>query len=190
LVDRHGGTTSVAVGRAHLIRALVLLLALSPSAWAFDDDVSGEDALSRHKPGPKWQEQQVVVPDWPREDDLIEVPLSLRDFPFKLWIDGASLQVGEDRVVRYTGVLRSASGAENVFFEGIRCSEKEYQRYAYGSDGKFQPLQDPQWQRVRSTGHGRYRAALMDGVMCPLPGIGSEKQLRRRLKTGPAKRDF
>lgn len=177
------------VARSLLILGM-LLLAAEPVAWAFDEDVYGEEGLPEYKPGPQWQEQQVVLPAYPRSDDLIKVPLSLLDFPFTLWIDSASLQVGEDRVVRYTGVLRSKSGAENVFYEGIRCAKKDYQRYAYGSDGEFQPAQNPQWRPVRATGHDRYRSALMDGLLCPLPGFNREKQLLYRLKQRPPRPDF
>ncbi len=160
---------------------LLLLVAL-PVARAFDEDVYGEEGWAKFKEGPKWQEQDVVLPTYPRADDLIEVPLSLHDFPFTLWVDSASLDVGDDRVVRYTGILRSKTGVDNVFYEGIRCAKKEYQRYAYGSGGEFQPLQRPQWRPVRAVGQDRFRAVLMDGLLCPLPGYGREQQIVDRLQ--------
>jgi hypothetical protein len=170
-----------------LQRFLLLLLSLLllvgwPVARAFDEDVYGEDGWAKFKEGPKWQQQDVVLPAYPRADDLIEVPLSLHDFPFTLWIDSTSLDVGDDRVVRYTGVLRSEAGVDNVFYEGIRCAKKEYQRYAYGSGGEFRPLQRPQWRRIRPVGQDRFRAVLMEGLLCPLPGYDREQQLVDRLK--------
>jgi hypothetical protein len=173
---------SMVVQRSLLIPVTLVLLMGGPVARAFDENVYGEEGWAKFKEGPKWQEQDVVLPAYPRADNLIEVPLSLRDFPFTLWIDSASLDVGEDRVVRYTGVLRSEAGAENVFYEGIHCAKKEYQQYAYGSGGEFQPLQRPQWRRIRPAGQDRFRAVLMDGLLCPLPGYDREQQLVDRLK--------
>jgi hypothetical protein len=170
------------VQRSVLVIVTLLLLTGGPVARAFDEDVYGEEGWAKFKEGPKWQEQQVVLPAYPRADNLIEVPLSLQDFPFTLWVDSASLDVGDDRVVRYTGILRSKAGFENVFYEGIRCAKKEYQRYAYGSGGEFQPLQRPEWRRIRRVGQDRFRAVLMDGLLCPLPGYDREQQLVDRLK--------
>jgi hypothetical protein len=168
--------------RSLLIVVTLVLLAGWPAAWAFDEDVYGEEGSPKFKEGPKWQEQDVVLPAYPRDDDLIQVPLSTRDFPFTLWIDSASLDVGEDRVVRYTGILRSKTGVDNVFYEGIRCAEKDYQRYAYGSGGEFQRLQSPRWRPIRPVGQERFRSVLMDGLLCPLPGYDREQQLVDRLK--------
>lgn len=170
------------VQRSILILATLLLLAGGRPAWAIDDDVYGEGDWAKFKEGPKWQEQDVVLPAYPREDDLIEVPMSMRDFRFSVWIDTASLTVGEDRVVRYTGILRSENGVDNVFYEGIRCAKKEYQRYAYGSGGQFQPLEGGQWRPIRAVGQDRFRAVLIDGLLCPLPGYDREQQLVGRLK--------
>jgi hypothetical protein len=168
--------------RSVLILLTLVPLALWRAAWALDDDVYGEEGWAKFKEGRKWQEQEVVLPAYPRADDLIEVSLSLVDFPFTLWIDSASLDVGADRVVRYTGILRSEAGVDNVFFEGIRCEKKEYQRYAYGSGGEFRPLQQPQWRSIRAVGQDRFRAVLVDGLLCPLPGYDRKEQLLDRLK--------
>ncbi len=170
------------VQRSFPILLTLVLLAGWRVGWAFDEDVYGEEGWAKYKEGPEWREQELVLPDYPRADGLIQVPLSLRDFPFTLWIDAASLDVGEDRVVRYTGILRSEAGVDNVFYEGIRCSKKEYQRYAYGSGGEFQPLQRPQWRPIRAVGQDRYRSVLMDGLLCPLPGYNRQQQLLDRLK--------
>ncbi len=169
--------------RSLVILATILMLTGWRAAWSVDDDdVYGEDGWEKFKPGPKWQEQEVGLPPYPSGDDLIEVDIALKDFPFTLLIDARSLQVGEDRVVRYAVVLRSAAGTENVFYEGMRCSKKKYQRYAFGSGGEFQPVESPEWRSVRSTGHGRYRAALMEGFLCPLPGRNREQRIIERLK--------
>jgi hypothetical protein len=180
----------VSVQRSILILGLVVMLAGGSVASGIDDDIYGEGDWPKYKEGPAWQEQEVVLPPYPDQDNLLEVELSLKDFPFTLWIDRRSLQVGEDRVVRYTGVLRSTAGAENVFYEGIRCSKKEYQRYAYGSGGAFKLLEHREWRPVRAIGSDRYRSVLMEQFLCPLPGYNREKQILRRLKTGVRRSHF
>ena len=42
--------------------------------------------------------------------------------------------------------------------------------------------QRPQWRRIRPAGQDRFRAVLMDGLLCPLPGYDREQQLVDRLK--------
>jgi hypothetical protein len=175
---------------ARLLCCLLALVVGSPAVWAFDDDIYGEGRWNKFEEGPAWKEQTVVLPPYPDEGELLEVDLDLGDFPFTFWIDPASLQVGEDRVVRYTGVLRSSTGVENVFYEGVRCSKKEYQRYAYGSGGVFKRLDNSTWRPVSSIGAERYRSVFMRDFLCPLPGFNREKQLLRRVKTPALRPDF
>lgn len=82
-------------------------------------------------------ERQVPAPSLDRSR-LAEVELhSLADSDFRYYVDWGSVSVGEDRIVRYVLVARSASGAENMTFEGLRC-QGEYRVYAVGSrDGAW-----------------------------------------------------
>ncbi|MGD2073354.1 MAG: CNP1-like family protein [Gammaproteobacteria bacterium] len=176
--------------RSSLIPAAFAMLACWHAAFGFDEDVYGEGDWAKYKEGPAWEEQDVVLPPYPDEDNLIRVELSLNDFPFTFWIDGSSLQVGDDRVVRYTGILRSTTGVDNVFYEGVRCSKKEYQRYAYASGGSFKRLENSAWRSVRSFGADRYRSVLMQEFLCPLPGYNREKQILRRIKSRGLRRSF
>ncbi|OSZ62910.1 CNP1-like family protein [Hydrogenophaga sp. IBVHS2] len=45
-------------------------------------------------------------------------------------IEPTTLQVGSDGVIRYVFVARSASGALNVLYEGVRCQTAETRIYA------------------------------------------------------------
>jgi hypothetical protein len=85
------------------------------------------------------QSAEKLVPPPPLDKSrLVEVKLpSSRESDFRYYVDPASVSVGDDRIVRYVQVARSASGAENVSFEGIRCPW-EYRVYAVGrSDGSW-----------------------------------------------------
>ena len=87
---------------------------------------------------------------------------------FEFYIDGASLAVGEDGVVRYVLVARSAQGAESVSFEGMRCSTSEVRIYAVGtSDGSWTRNAGP-WRRITPREIQRWHNALYNEYFCPL----------------------
>jgi len=162
-----------------------LCLAASNALFAGIEDLDGEEEFDRGKddPGSGWQEDTVVMPPYPPADDLIEVDLALPDFPFTLLIDRNSLSVGKDRVIRYTAVLRSRDGVENVSYEGIRCKHSQVQRYAYGSGGRFRPVRNRDWRFIRKDGQDRFRTELVDHYFCPLPLGDTESQILDKLKS-------
>jgi len=162
----------------------MLCLATPNAAFAGIEDLDGEQDFDRGKdPGSEWKEGEVVMPPYPQADDLIEVDLSLPDFPFTLFIDRPSLSVGKDRVIRYTAVLRSGNGVENVSYEGIRCKHSQVQRYAYGSRGQFHPVRNRDWRFIRKDGQDRFRTELADHYFCPLPIGDTERQILNKLKS-------
>jgi len=163
----------------------MLCLATSNAAFAGIEDLDGEQDFDRGKddPGSEWEEGAVVMPPYPQADDLIQVDLSLPDFPFTLFIDRHSLSVGKDRVIRYTAVLRSRNSVENVSYEGIRCKHSQMQRYAYGSGGQLRPVRNREWRFIRKDGQDRFRTELVDHYFCPLPIGDTERQILDKLKS-------
>ncbi len=165
----------------------LLALIVAKAAVAAGDpvgDVYGDDDGSKFVEPKAWKEQGISLPAYPDTDsrELIEVDLLLNKFPFRLFIDPASVSIGEDRVVRYTAILKSRSGASNVFYEGIRCSRAQYRRYAYGSRDGFHLAGNSRWRYIRDTGADPYLEVLLDHFMCPSPGPGREAVLLRRLR--------
>ena len=97
----------------------------------------------------EWKEQRAELPPWPRDADLVEFELDAPS-PFRYYIDGKHLRVGGDGVVRYTLVAEARTGTRNLSYEGLRCTPQgTYRIYAYGSNGRFQALQEENWQGVR-----------------------------------------
>jgi hypothetical protein len=130
----------------HLPKLIIAgLLALASTHAAADRYSDGPfvndaepDAPRSVKPGRKWQENAATLPAWPRDADLVEVPLDIPDGAMTHYIDKRSLSTGSDDVVRYTLVSESASGARNVSFEGLRCTARgRWKTYAYGVDGRL-----------------------------------------------------
>lgn len=168
--------------------ALVLMLAVPGMAVAAGDpygDVYGEEDSRDFIEGEAWKEQGIVLPAYPDTDsrDLIEVDLLLRSFPFQLFIDPDSVSVGEDKVVRYTAILKSGPGSTNVLYEGMRCTTGQYRRYAYGSQGAFQLSRNSRWRYIGAdSGSDPYLKVLRAHFMCPAPPPGKLTALFRRLR--------
>ena len=162
----------------------MMCLTTSNTILAGIEDLDGEEDIDRHEkvPGSEWKEDALVMPSYPLANDLIEVELSLPEFPFTLFIDSKSLSVGKDRVVRYTAVLRSRNGVENVSYEGILCRHSKVQRYAYGSGGQFRPVRNRDWRFIRKDGQDRFRTELVGSYFCPLPLGDTERQILIKLK--------
>jgi hypothetical protein len=170
-----------------LVALWVMLCLAAPKAmFAGIEDIDDEGDFDRGKevPGSEWKEEAVVMPPYPQADNLLEIDLSLPQFPFTLFIDAQSLSVGKDRVIRYTAVLRSRNGVENVSYEGIRCKHSQVQRYAYGSGGRFRPVRNRAWRFIRKDGQDRFRTELVNRYFCPLPMGDTERQILDKLKSG------
>jgi hypothetical protein len=135
----------------------------------FLGSASAADVDEYFIPGEQWQEQQHKLPAYPKDDDLVEVAIDAAGAPFEFFIDRENLSVGLDEVIRYTLVIRSFSGASNVFHEGLRCDTLDYKTYAFGaSDGKFIEASSPTWQHIGRDGTNRYRRHLAKYYMCSL----------------------
>lgn len=86
---------------------------------------------------------------------------------FKFFVDSASLSTAEDGVVRYALVVRSAEGAENITYEGIRCETGEFRIYATGAGGAWNPAAGA-WRRIEPRSVQRWHNALHQEYLCPL----------------------
>lgn len=172
--------------RFSLLLICTALVATGP-LWAAGVDDTGNDEVNpllkyQPTPGSEWAEQGLVIPPYPREEGLVEVPVGRFDYPYTLLVDTGSISVGEDKVVRYTVVLRSSAGVDNISFEGLLCNRNRYKRYAYGSGGVFYPMANADWQRIRHNRQDVYRRVLAEDYFCPLPGVDPVPQLVNRLK--------
>ena len=112
-----------------------------------------------------WTEGEFKLPPYPKPADLIEFYVSATT-EFKFFVDRQSLSVGKDGVVRYTLLARSASGAENVTYEGMLCSEGSYRVYAYGRAPGAWTERDSDWRPIQKT-MLRSHHALWRDYFCP-----------------------
>lgn len=117
-----------------------------------------------------WQEmKEVEPPAFPLQDNLREFyvgPATSNRF----FIDGSTLSVGGDGIIRYVLVVRTSGGATNVSFEGINCRDFTWKHYASGrSDGTWAKSRAvrSEWQRYDNHTGNRYHAALSRDYFCP-----------------------
>jgi hypothetical protein len=118
---------------------------------------------------PDWQEGAVDTPAAPQTDGLRAFDIGSPS-PNAFFVDMQSVSVGEDGVVRYTLIVRTPGGAENVTFEGIRCATGERRIYASGrKDGTWVPMKNSAWQPISDNTYNRPRAALAYDYFCDGP---------------------
>lgn len=116
-----------------------------------------------------WVEAETSLPAFPKEENLIEFYVGPAERN-RFFVDGSSIAIGSDGVVRYVLVLKAAGGAKNVTLEGIRCNTREMKLFALGdSNGNWTKVQNPQWRLIENKLVNQYRAVLSRDFFCP-PG--------------------
>lgn len=135
-----------------------------------------------------WQELDIEPPAYPKQEDLREFYVSAVATN-KYFIDGSTLAVGADGVVRYVLVVKTSGGATNVSFEGIRCHDRTWKHYAAGrSDSatwaKSRALRI-EWRPIENKPVNRHHAALSRDLFCPMGNaIQSADEGRNALRLG------
>ena len=94
-----------------------------------------------------------------------------------------TLTVGADGVIRYVMVSRSASGAENISYEGLRCASLEKKLYAFGhKDGSWSRSRRDRWEPISGNAANRPHAALAGDYFCDGNTVaGNAASILRRL---------
>lgn len=133
-----------------------------------------------------WAEIQARIPAYPKQDSLVEFEAGAASSNH-FFIDANSISVGGDGVVRYTLVIRTAGGATNVTFEGIRCATREQKYYAIGrNDGTWARTRNPQWRRIEYKEIDRHHGVLAADVLCHGKfTVKDAKEALELLKQGP-----
>lgn len=114
-----------------------------------------------------WVEIEAQLPPYPKDENLLPFYVSAAT-DNRFFVDGASISVGEDGVVRYTLIVRSTEGAVNVSFEGMRCASHEMRLYAFGrKEGNWSRARSAKWVPIRYQDRNRQHHVLYDDFFCP-----------------------
>ena len=157
------------------VRKLVGLAAACALLCAAACSTSGEapKAYRRGDSGPNpvpekgpWKESDVSPPPYPRDADLIPFePTGQTSNRF--YIDGSSLAIGPDRVIRFSLVIQSPEGARTVSYSAVRCEAAEWKDYAYGREGRRWELNpDPRWRKITEQRINNYQHTLAAEFFC------------------------
>ncbi len=136
-----------------------------------------------------WKEGEATLPPYPREQDLIRFEPTGQTTN-RFYVDGPSLTVDPDTIIRFALVIRSAEGASTVTYSGVNCRPGEWKDYAFGRDGqRWERDANPQWRAIEDKGINNYQHTLATqfctfGLFSGGP-IGSAKMLVRNLKYPP-----
>lgn len=115
---------------------------------------------------PDWKEQAVSPPAMFRTDRLIQIEMP-RYVTVKVGIDPDSLTIASDGIVRYVVVAASEGGSRTAMYEGIWCRTGEVKVYArFGSDGKWNVLDDAQWRPLSGNQRSMHALALARQGVC------------------------
>ncbi|MCY0388915.1 CNP1-like family protein [Robbsia sp. Bb-Pol-6] len=159
-------------GAATLVAALC---ALSDTAWSqaqlppVDKSDSNGNSLvdmlfDRQS---DWKEGPVdSLPALPSNGNLLPFDLSQRS-GMKYMIDGKSVSVGADGVVRYTVVIDSPSGTRNIRYEGMHCASYRWRLYSgTNSEGTAWDNASTDWARIEDSALNGYHGTLYNNYFC------------------------
>jgi hypothetical protein len=166
-----------------LVAAGALIAAAAHAQWGGWEEEFDEDK----KP---WKEIEAKIPPYPKDADLVQFDAGAAT-PHRFFLDASSIIIGDDQVVRYTLVVKTAGGATNVTFEGIRCQAREQKTYALGhANRSWGRARNPQWRRIEYREVNRHHGTLFTDYLCG--GTGSEryplasvKEMLQRIRYGP-----
>ncbi|HHH40187.1 MAG TPA: hypothetical protein ENK50_11530 [Sedimenticola sp.] len=150
--------------------ALMLLLAVfqSPAAQRKSPFDNPNEIIRDDIEETPWKEGESDLPPYPKEENLLEFQVDEPASRFRYFVDAASLSVGQDdTLVRYTLVIRSRNGHDNVMYEAMNCTQRQYKTFAYGTRGKkFKMMRKPRWRAIMDTRNNRYRRDLWEFYLC------------------------
>jgi CNP1-like family protein len=166
------------------IVAGLLLSAAASIAVAQDQGLTGTfDTDFNQRP---WAEFASHLPKFPDAADLAEIHVE-GEQDTRFYVDLASIDLGPDAIIRYTLLTRSASGAESLTYEGLRCFSAERKLYAFGrKDRSWDKALSSRWiPIVLNASVNSYHAALYLKYFCKLHApLASREILVDTIKKG------
>lgn len=155
------------------------------------NDLPGRSSIFKDKPVERAAEEEIVLPPYPSDRDLINV--DVRNFSSaRVGLDRRHINVGGDAVVRYSLVIVSDTGVKNVFYEGIRCDPAEWRVYALGrADESWARTEGTKWKTVDQVGYNSIRYTLARDYLCEQTGlpVKSSDVAITKIMSSRAKRD-
>lgn len=164
-----------------VVAAITMLWAGQMAAVDFPGQATGNNDGYYYTPEEQdWSEGEVTLPALPAEEKLLV--LSLTSTRFQYLIDSESLYVDPAHpLVRYMLVLVSPSGVRNTMYEGMRCDNGQFRRYAYSvGNGPLQRARSADWQEITSS--DGYHMEMYKYYMCNFSYKLSREDILQRIR--------
>jgi len=145
------------------------------SIFPGDDDAEKKEFIER----------EVKLPPFPKDGSLLQFDPSAANSN-RFFVDADSISIDDDGTVRYTLVIKTPSGGENVSYEAMRCETTELKAFAFGRrDGTWSNARAPAWRKIRYQDVNRQHGVLYAHYFCPDGApIASVKDAINRFKYG------
>ena len=129
------------------------------------------------------QESKLLLPNGP--------PLKNNLFPFtpsgnsktlQFYLDNKNIVIIKDEV-RYTVVIKSPEGAEQILFSGIECKQFLKKTYARFENNAWVEVNVQEWRPIGNLGYNNYQAYLGRKALCAGDSANSSiSNINRRLQ--------
>jgi hypothetical protein len=162
-MNRKNRLLPVVLALAFPLLSVDILAAQKPSIFDNPNKIIRDDIEET-----PWKESKKDLPPFPKEENLLEFQVDEPRSRFNYFVDTASITVNEDdSLVRYTLVIRTRNGRDNVLHEAMNCTERQYKTFAYGGRGKeFKMMRKPRWRALMDNRGNRYRRDLWEFYLC------------------------
>ena len=131
----------------------------------------------------EWKELGTTPPAYPVAAALTRFPTNWTTH--EVLLDTATLNIAADSIVRYTLVIKSASGAANVTYEGLRCETGQRRIYAFGRrDGSWSVARNADWRAIEDTRINRHYFEFWRDLFCDGKATESRANILRHLPLG------
>ena len=155
--------------------------------------VSATAVAQSNLPVPRYDEKDSQdsdsppLPAYPKPASLIRFPTSWTTS--EVFVDGETLTVHGDGLIRYTLVVKAAGGAENVSYEALRCGTGQLRVYAYGQrDGTWAAARVSQWRGISDSRINRHHFEFWRDVFCDGKALERRSDILLNLKRGGRER--
>jgi len=156
---------------------LGLAISLALAGCAGDPLESGVDPFAPMV----FKEGATAMPLNPPNKETIQPFYVSQQTIFKFAVDTDSILIGNDGITRYTVIITSPNGNNQIQYEGIRCDSFQWRLYGTFENSAWKENPLSSWNPIKDHAPNRYQAALAQGAFCNLSS--QEKNIGNILKS-------
>jgi len=98
-----------------LFTALLLVSGCGSKGAAPEARTRGDNPITGAPDEGTWKEEDLKLPPYPQDKNLLSFTLTGAPTANRFYVDGTSLSIGSDKVIRFVLVIRTLGNATTVF---------------------------------------------------------------------------